>query len=203
MSGQILVVSGPSGCGKSTLIQRLVNEFDDLYFSISTTTRAIRADEKEGVNYHYVSIDEFKKGIESNEFLEWAMVHRNYYGTSLKPALNALKMGKSVIFDIDVQGYKIAKSKFDDIITSVFITTPSKTILKKRLKIRGTDDTKIIEHRLFNAAGEMEHIKEYDYFLINDDFEHCYNGFRAIYETMQLRTSNIDLRETIEEWISI
>ena len=200
MKGQILIVSGPSGSGKSTLLNRLLKEENDLYFSISSTTRAPRQGETEGVNYYFTSENEFKKGIDADEFLEWAFVHGNYYGTSLKPVLNALKDGKIAIFDIDVQGFNIAKSKFAQNITSVFITTASKNELKSRLQNRGTDSAQTIEKRLVNAVGEMEHILEYDYFLINDDLQNCYENLRGILRSMRLKTSNLDAKEIINKW---
>lgn len=200
MKGQILLISGPSGSGKSTLLNRLLKEEKDLYFSISSTTRAIREGEKDGVNYHYISQEEFKKGIEEDSFLEWACVHKNYYGTSLKPVLKALGEGKIAIFDIDVQGFHIARKKFGDIITSVFITTPSRNELKNRLENRGTDSYETIQNRLENALGEMEHIKSYDYFLINDDIEESYKNLKAVLRTVRLKTSNINLDETINNW---
>ena len=200
MKGQILIVSGPSGSGKSTLLGRLLKEENDLYFSISSTTRAPRQGETEGVNYYFINKDEFKKGIDADEFLEWACVHGNYYGTSLKPVLKALKEGKIAIFDIDVQGFNIAKSKFAENITSVFITTASKNELKSRLQNRGTDSAQTIEKRLINAVGEMEHILEYDYFLINDDLQNCYENLRGILRSMRLKTSNLDAKEIINKW---
>ncbi len=200
MKGQILIISGPSGSGKSTLLNRLLKEENDLYFSISSTTRAPRQGETDGVNYYFTSEDEFKKGIDADEFLEWACVHGNYYGTSLKPVLNALKDGKIAIFDIDVQGFNIAKSKFAKNITSVFITTASKNELKSRLQNRGTDSAETIEKRLINAVGEMEHILEYDYFLINDDLQNCYENLRGILRSMRLKTSNLDAKEIINKW---
>mgnify|MGYP000401214792 FL=1 len=200
MKGQILIISGPSGSGKSTLLNRLLKEESDLYFSISSTTRAPRQGETEGVNYYFISEDEFKKGIDADEFLEWACVHGNYYGTSLKPVLNALEEGKIAIFDIDVQGFNIAKSKFAKNITSVFITTASKNELKSRLQNRGTDSAETIEKRLINAVGEMEHILEYDYFLINDDLQSCYENLRGILRSMRLKTSNLDAKEIINKW---
>lgn len=200
MKGQILIVSGPSGSGKSTLLGRLLKEENDLYFSISSTTRAPRQGETEGVNYYFINKDEFKKGIDAGEFLEWAFVHGNYYGTSLKPVLKALKEGKIAIFDIDVQGFNIAKSKFAENITSVFITTASKNELKSRLQNRGTDSAETIEKRLVNAVGEMEHILEYDYFLINDDLQNCYENLRGILRSMRLKTSNLDTKEIINKW---
>ena len=200
MKGQILIVSGPSGSGKSTLLNRLLKEENDLYFSISSTTRAPRQGETDGVNYYFTSEDEFKKGIDADEFLEWACVHGNYYGTSLKPVLKALEDGKIAIFDIDVQGFNIAKSKFAKNITSVFITTASKNELKSRLQNRGTDSAETIEKRLINAVGEMEHILEYDYFLINDDLQNCYENLRGILRSMRLKTSNLDAKEIINKW---
>ena len=200
MKGQILIISGPSGSGKSTLLSRLLKEENDLYFSISSTTRAPRQGETDGVNYYFTSEDEFKKGIDADEFLEWACVHGNYYGTSLKPVLKALKEGKIAIFDIDVQGFNIAKSKFAQNITSVFITTASKNELKSRLQNRGTDSAETIEKRLINAVGEMEHILEYDYFLINDDLQNCYENLRGILRSMRLKTSNLDAKEIINKW---
>ena len=200
MKGQILIISGPSGSGKSTLLSRLLKEENDLYFSISSTTRAPRQGETEGVNYYFISEDEFKKGIDADEFLEWACVHGNYYGTSLKPVLKALEEGKIAIFDIDVQGFNIAKSKFAKNITSVFITTASKNELKSRLQNRGTDSAETIEKRLVNAVGEMEHILEYDYFLINDDLQSCYENLRGILRSMRLKTSNLDAKEIINKW---
>ena len=200
MKGQILIISGPSGSGKSTLLNRLLKEESDLYFSISSTTRAPRQGETEGVNYYFISEDEFKKGIDADEFLEWACVHGNYYGTSLKPVLKALEEGKIAIFDIDVQGFNIAKSKFAKNITSVFITTASKNELKSRLQNRGTDSAETIEKRLINAVGEMEHILEYDYFLINDDLQNCYENLRGILRSMRLKTSNLDAKEIINKW---
>ena len=200
MKGQILIISGPSGSGKSTLLSRLLKEESDLYFSISSTTRAPRQGETEGVNYYFISEDEFKKGIDADEFLEWACVHGNYYGTSLKPVLKALEEGKIAIFDIDVQGFNIAKSKFAKNITSVFITTASKNELKSRLQNRGTDSAETIEKRLINAVDEMEHILEYDYFLINDDLENCYENLRGILRSMRLKTSNLDAKEIINKW---
>ena len=152
MKGQILIVSGPSGSGKSTLLGRLLKEENDLYFSISSTTRAPRQGETEGVNYYFINKDEFKKGIDAGEFLEWAFVHGNYYGTSL------------------------------------------------RLQNRGTDSAQTIEKRLINAVGEMEHILEYDYFLINDDLQNCYENLRGILRSMRLKTSNLDTKEIINKW---
>lgn len=201
MNGQILIVSGPSGSGKSTLIERLMKEENNIYFSISSTTRKIRAGEKNDINYHYISVSDFEKGIKEGEFLEYAVVHKNYYGTSIKPVLAALEAGKSVIFDIDVQGFDIVRKKFDEEITSVFITTKTKNELEKRLKKRGSNDEKDIERRLYNAAIEMQHIKDYDYFLINDDLANSYRAFKAIFRSMKFKTKNLNVAQIAENWI--
>ncbi|MBO7369528.1 MAG: guanylate kinase [Campylobacter sp.] len=200
MKGQILLISGPSGSGKSTLINRLMKEEKDIYFSISCTTREIRQGEKDGVDYYFLSVDEFKKGIENGEFLEWALVHKNYYGTSLKPVLKAFEENKVVIFDIDVQGFDIARSKFKDEITSVFITTKSSTELRTRLEKRGTNTQEDIERRLNNAVGEMSHIKDYDFLLINDDLEQTYDKFKSIFKSLKCRTKYANLSEFIDKW---
>ena len=200
MKGRILLISGPSGSGKSTLVNRLMKEEKDIYFSISCTTREIRNGEKDGVDYYFLSVDEFKKGIENGEFLEWALVHKNYYGTSLKPVLNAFKENKIVIFDIDVQGFDIARSKFKDEITSVFITTKSSTELRTRLEKRGTNSQEDIKRRLNNALGEMSHIKDYDYLVINDDLEESYKKFKSIFDSLKCRVKYLNLGEFTDNW---
>ncbi|MBR2158343.1 MAG: guanylate kinase [Campylobacter sp.] len=200
MSGQILIISGPSGSGKSTLLSRLMAEFDNLYFSISSTTREPRAGEKNGVDYNFISTDEFKQGIEQGKFLEWANVHKNYYGTSLEPVEKALKDGKIVIFDIDVQGFHLAMKQYKELITSVFITTKDRHELKKRLIKRGSDDEQTIENRLFNAATEIAHISEYDYLIINDDLDSSYEKLKAIFISMRSKTQSFILNDVIESW---
>ena len=201
MKGNILVVSGPSGSGKSTLMHEMIKRIDNTYFSISTTTREKRIGEVEGKDYFFISKDEFKKGIEEGNFLEWARVHDNYYGTSLKPILKELSNGKMVIFDIDVQGHKIAKEKFGNIITSVFVTTPSLEILKDRLGQRGTDSPESIEKRLNNAISEMTRIKEYDFLLVNDYFDKTLEDLVSIAHASKNRTSSLNTEEFISSWI--
>jgi len=201
MKGNILVVSGPSGSGKSTLMHEMIKRIDNTYFSISTTTREKRNGEVEGKDYFFISKDEFKKGIEEGNFLEWARVHDNYYGTSLKPILKELSNGKMVIFDIDVQGHKIAKEKFGNIITSVFVTTPNLEILKERLIQRGTDSSKSIERRLNNAISEMTRIKEYDFLLVNDYFDKTLESLVSIAYASKNRISSLNTEEFISSWI--
>lgn len=199
--GTILVISGPSGSGKSSLITQMLQEIEEAaYFSISTTTREIRGSEVDGLDYFFISKEQFEKDIENGFFLEWANVHGNYYGTSLKPIQQALDEGKIVIFDIDVQGHAIVREKFPDLTTSIFLTTPSAKILKERLVKRETDSGEVIEKRLENAVSEMERIHEYDYLLVNDVFEKALNQLICIVKTVKLKTSDAEINHFRKSW---
>ncbi|MRJ02653.1 MAG: guanylate kinase [Epsilonproteobacteria bacterium] len=200
--GACLLLSGPSGAGKSTLIGELLREFDDIYFSISTTTRKRREGEVEGRDYYFVSPQEFREGIEKGLFLEWAEVHGNYYGTSLQPVLQALEEGKLVLFDIDVQGFlSVKKSPIASVTTSVFITPPSLEELKRRLEERGSDDPATIERRLENARREIEYMGEYDYILVNDDLERSRREIVAFGTVARLKRDREEVEAFIERWI--
>ena len=202
MRGKILLISGPSGSGKSTLIKRLIAEFgDELYFSISSTTREMRAGETDGVNYHFISESEFRAGIDRGDFLEWANVHGKFYGTSLKVVASELERGKTVLFDIDVQGYEIVRGKVPrSELASVFITTPSLSELRVRLQARGSNADTDIALRLQNAQEEMKRLGEYDYLIINDRLEQAYENFRSIYKAIRLETAGRDISKLIEIW---
>ena len=202
MRGKILLISGPSGSGKSTLIKRLIAEFgDELYFSISSTTREMRAGETDGVNYHFISESEFRAGIDRGDFLEWANVHGKFYGTSLKAVMSELERGKTVLFDIDVQGYEIVRGKVPrSELASVFITTPSLSELRARLQARGSNADTDIALRLQNAQEEMKRLGEYDYLIINDRLEQAYENFRSIYKAIRLETAGRDINKLIEIW---
>ncbi|HIO90188.1 MAG TPA: guanylate kinase [Campylobacterales bacterium] len=200
MNGSLLVISGPSGCGKSSLLNEILQHDNSIYFSISTTTRSIRDGEKEGVDYYYVSKQEFEKDIKENNFLEWANVHDNYYGTSLKPIKKALADGKLVIFDIDVQGHEIVKKKFPNLLTSLFITTPSQIELEKRLTKRGTDSHDTIQKRVSNAKDEMKRVFEYEYFLVNDNFEKTLEDLKSIIKVTRVKKSKEDLSNFLSNW---
>ena len=202
MRGKILLISGPSGSGKSTLIKRLIAEFkDELYFSISSTTREMREGETDGVNYHFISESEFRAGIDRGDFLEWANVHGKFYGTSLKAVTSELERGKTVLFDIDVQGYEIVRGKVPrSELASVFITTPSLSELRARLQARGSNADTDIALRLQNAQEEMKRLGEYDYLIINDRLEQAYENFRSIYKAIRLETAGRDINKLIEIW---
>ncbi len=198
--GTILLISGPSGAGKSSMIKELEKEIKDIYFSVSVTTRAKRDGEKEGIDYHFVSKDEFEKDIKDGYFLEWAKVHDNYYGTSLKHTIQAIDEGKLVVFDIDVQGFLQARKKLDDLITSVFITTPSAKELKSRLLKRATDSKETIQKRVQNAYNELALAHEYDYFIVNDILKNAKKELLSIAMASRAKTSSINLDNFIKEW---
>ncbi len=199
--GAILILSGPSGCGKSTLLKEVYKDIDDYYFSISTTTRAPRVGETNGVDYFFVTKEEFEEDIENGDFLEYAKVHDNYYGTSLKPINSALNEGKLVIFDIDVQGHEIVRSKLDDIVTSVFITTPSLEVLETRLNSRNTDSLDIIEKRIKNAKGEVEYFQNYDYLIINDDLEIAAKQLVCIANITRIKSKLFEKDTIVSSWL--
>ncbi len=200
MAGSFLIISGPSGSGKSSLMNGLLESMDNIYFSISSTSRKIRDGEKDGVNYHFISEEEFKKDIEDGYFLEWALVHGNYYGTSIKHVQKALDEGKIVMLDIDVQGHKIIRDKLGDKISSIFITTPNGEILRQRLVDRKTDSQEVIDKRMFNAKEEMKRINEYDYLLINDDFAATLEEFKQLVRLLSHRVVNLDIEKFINLW---
>ena len=202
-NGVVLVLSGPSGAGKSSLINKISDDIGEFYFSISTTTRAIRDGEEEGVHYHFVSEEEFAKDIEDDHFLEHAVVHGNYYGTSLKPVKKALSEGKLVIFDIDVQGNSAVNNRLGDITTSVFITPPSLSELKKRLVNRSTDTEEVIDGRIKMAKREIQRITEYDYIVVNDDLDLAADVLRQIAITARLKIPYDKINDFVQKWEDI
>ena len=199
-SGAILVLSGPSGAGKSSLINKIKDQIGPIYFSISTTTRAMREGEVDGVHYHFVSIDEFKKDIEQEMFLEYAVVHGNYYGTSLGPVKQALKEGKLVIFDIDVQGHDAVQNRLSDITTSVFITTPTLEELKKRLYNRSTDSEAVIAGRIEMAKREVQRISEYDFLVVNDNLDVAAEILVSIAKAARMKIPTLQINEFVQKW---
>ena len=200
MGGAILVLSGPSGAGKSTIIHNASNHIGDFYFSISTTTRPPREGEQNGVDYYFVSKEEFEEDIKAGEFLEYATVHGNYYGTSLKPVNQALSEDKLVIFDIDIQGHRLVRAKIGDLVTSAFITPPTLSELEKRLYGRSTDDTDIIKKRIAIAKEEIKAIGEFDFVIINDTIERATAQFITIANASRLKLSKEELKKLIVNW---
>ena len=199
--GAILVLSGPSGAGKSTIIQAASEEIGEYYFSISTTTRAARVGEENGVDYFFVSKESFEEDIKAGNFLEYAQVHGNYYGTSLKPVREALSAGKLVIFDIDVQGHRLVRTKMNDITTSAFITPPTLQALEERLRARSTDNDDVITQRILTAKEEIKAVGEYDFIIINDMVEKAAKAFVIVAKAARLKQSTEDEVKFIDKWL--
>lgn len=199
--GAILVLSGPSGAGKSTIINAASSQIGEFYFSISTTTRAPRVGEVDGKDYFFVTKESFEEDIKAGNFLEYAQVHGNYYGTSLKPVREALQEGKLVIFDIDVQGHRLVRAKMNDITTSAFITPPTLVSLEERLRARSTDNEEVIVGRIHNAKEEIKALGEYDFTIINDTVEEATREFVIIAKAARLKQSSEDEEKIIAKWL--
>jgi guanylate kinase len=179
--GLLLVVSSPSGAGKTTLCNRLRQEFPRLGFSVSYTTRQPRPGETEGVEYHFVSPSRFQEMASADEFAEYAMVHGNMYGTAARQVSTALEQGRDLLFDIDFQGGRQLRNRFREEVVLVFILPPSLRELERRLRRRATDADEVIAQRLKVARSELAHYDEYDYLIVNDDFDKAYDALRAVY----------------------
>ena len=174
-----VVISAPSGAGKTTLINRLLGSENRFSFSISTTTRPMRAGEVDGKSYYFISEDDFRGMIDRGEFLEWARVHGNYYGTSKKEIDRICCDGKIPIFDVDVQGARTLKGTLAGAVY-IFIIPPSRKVLESRLRNRKTDSEEQIQIRLGNAIRELGEYAQYDYIVVNDDLEIALNELRSI-----------------------
>jgi len=180
-TGLLVVISSPSGAGKTTLCQRLLRDESSLVFSVSYTTRSIRAGEREGSDYHFVDEATFQRMVEADEFAEWAEVHGKRYGTSVRFVDEALSGGRDVLFDIDYQGGRQLRAKFEADALLVFILPPSLAELERRLRQRATDEEEVIRKRLQKAHEEIEHYALYDYLIVNDDLDRAYDELRSIY----------------------
>jgi guanylate kinase len=185
--GLMLVLSSPSGAGKSTIARNLLESDSSLELSVSVTTRPRRGSEIEGVHYHFHTMREFERLRDSDALLEWAEVHGNCYATPREPAELALAEGRDMLFDIDWQGAQQLKEKMRADIVSIFILPPSMKELKARLKRRAEDQESVIETRLMNARNEIEHWKEYDFVIINDDLDRAFAEVRGIVTAERLR----------------
>lgn len=170
IQGQVFVVSAPSGSGKTTLCRKMLARFPFLSYSISHTTRPPRKDEKQGIDYFFITKEEFLDKIKTKFWAEWAEVHDNLYGTSLEFIRRKIREGSSLLLDIDVQGAKQIKASLPDSVT-IFIMPPSFKVLEQRLRSRGTDSEDVIQKRLANAAKEIKEKDFYDYSIVNDDLE--------------------------------
>jgi guanylate kinase len=185
--GLMLVLSSPSGAGKSTIARNLLESDSSLELSVSVTTRARRGSEIDGVHYHFLSTRDFERLRDSDALLESAEVHGNFYGTPREPAEAAMAQGRDMLFDIDWQGAKQLSEKMRADIVSIFILPPSMTELKSRLQRRAEDSAATIDTRLHNARTELEHWREYDYVVINDDLDRAFGSVKAIVAAERLR----------------
>ena len=178
--GQLFILSAPSGAGKTTLIQHLLaSDVPDLGFSVSHTTRAPRPGEVEGEHYHFVDRATFQQMIQAGDFLEWARVHGNFYGTSRQAVERQLARGRDVLLDIDVQGAEQVRQRWPEACT-IFILPPSYADLEQRLRGRGADDPQVIAHRLAEAVREIRRFDEYDHVILNREVGDAVRALSAI-----------------------
>ena len=184
-AGNLFIVAAPSGAGKTTLVRLLLEREPAIRLSISFTTRAPRPGEADGREYNFVTVDAFRGMISRGEFLEWAEVHGNFYGTSRKWIAERLAEGADVLLEIDWQGAQQVREQFPEAI-GVFVLPPSMEELTRRLTGRGTDSAAVIEHRLAAAAAEMRHVGEFDYVIINDRLEQALADLCAVAHAARL-----------------
>ena len=177
--GILVVISGPSGTGKGTICTRILDEMDNMEFSTSMTTRQPRDGETDGKDYFFVTKDQFEAAIDNDEFLEYAQVFGNYYGTPKQAVASKLEEGKDILLDIDVQGAMNVKRAFPDELF-IFILPPSMEELRRRITGRGTDSEEAIERRLSQAESEMSLAEEYNYQIVNDDLETAVSEVKRI-----------------------
>lgn len=186
----LFLISAPSGSGKSTLVNRIRSLVSGLEFSVSYTTRAPRGSERDGFEYHYVSLDRFREMIAAGDFLEWAKVFGNYYGTPRQALTDASAAGKDLLLDIDVQGAEQVRSKVPDAV-SIFVLPPNPDILATRLRSRsraeGRDSENDIDCRLAKAKDEIENYRRYSYILVNDALDHAVDALTAIISVERAR----------------
>lgn len=198
--GLLVVISAPSGCGKDTIINEIMKDMGDkASISVSMTTRDMRPGEAEGVNYYYVSREQFEENIRNGEMLEYTTYGSNYYGTPVGPVKEKLKNGKVVFLIIEVEGGENVKKIFPDCV-KIFVIPPSMDVLEKRLRGRGTDKEEVITERLEIAKTELQRATEYDYIVENDNLEEAINDIKTIIRAEQLRINIMQtkLREVIE-----
>lgn len=189
MKGTLFIISAPSGAGKTSLVKTLLENDPQIQVSISYTTRDPRPKEMNGIDYHFVTIPEFQAMLEQNTFLEYAKVFDNYYGTSQIWLEQRLNEGKDIILEIDWQGAQQVRTKMPKAV-SIFILPPSKNILEQRLRNRAQDSEEIIARRLKDAVNDMSHYNEFDYVIINDDFDIAFNDLQNIIKSQRLRLEN-------------
>ena len=185
----MFVLASPSGAGKTSMAKRILAEDPGISLSVSATTRRPRPGEINGIDYHFVSDAQFDRLIADESLLEWAHVFGKRYGTPREPVREALARGQDILFDIDWQGTQQLKARDSKDVVSVYILPPSLAELEKRLRSRGTDSEGVIADRMSRAASEISHWGEYDYVLVNDDFDACFDEISSILRAERLRRS--------------
>lgn len=202
-NGNLIIISGTTCAGKGTVIKKLLENHNDLLLSTSYTSRPIREGDIDGVDYYFVSKEEFERKIENGDFLEYAVVHYgDYYGTPKKEVLELLDSGKDVILEIDVQGAKLIKEKYPETIL-IFIMAPSMSEVKRRIKMRGFENNEQIINRFERAYKEINEVNKYNYIIVNDDLAESVKKVEAILISEKCRTERIEeiKMETKEEII--
>jgi guanylate kinase len=189
MSGNLFIVAAPSGAGKTTLVRMLLENDRRVGVSISHTTRSPRPGEENGREYHFIDVPAFQEKIRQDDFLEWAMVHGNYYGTSKQWIETEMASDRDVVLEIDWQGAQQVRRVFPRA-TSVFVLPPSMAALESRLSGRGTDPAETIKRRIAAARDEMRHVDEFDYVIINDSLQRAAGDLQTIVEATRLRCAN-------------
>jgi guanylate kinase len=187
----MLVLSSPSGAGKTTLARKLREQEPGIEMSISHTTRPRRNGEEEGRDYYFVDRDSFTRMRDKGEFLEWAVVFDNYYGTTRKPVEEALASGRDVLFDVDWQGAASLREKAKDDVVTVFILPPTADDLEQRLNVRAQDSAETVRRRMLGASNEIQHWREYDYVIVNYDVAQSVTALRAILVAERLRRTRL------------
>ena len=183
--GTLYIISAPSGAGKTSLVKELISDSKDIMVSVSHTTRSMRPGEQDGVDYHFIDKDAFVSMVEHSAFLEHAKVFDNYYGTSQQHVERQLLNGKDVILEIDWQGARQVRRLIQDS-QSIFVLPPSAAALKERLQKRGQDDDDVIDRRMLDAVNEMSHYAEFDYLVVNDDFDQALQDLKCIIKSNRL-----------------
>ena len=195
-----MILSSPSGAGKTSIARALVEENKSFLFSVSATTRKSRPGEVNGREYHFLTVDKFREKINDGQFLEHAKVFGNLYGTPLEPVMESINNGKDLIFDVDWQGGKqIRSSSLSKFVISIFILPPSIKALQERLMKRAQDSSETVKDRMTKSIGEIMHWKEYDYVIVNNNFEQTLHEVKSIITSEKLRrVRNRQLEEFIE-----
>lgn len=201
--GLMLVLSSPSGAGKTTIARKLLEQDLGIEISVSHSTRKMRKGERDGQDYHFVSHDTFTKMRDHGEFLEWAVVFDNYYGTTRKPVEEALAAGRDVLFDVDWQGAASLRDEARDDVVTVFILPPTAADLEQRLNVRAQDPPEIVRRRMLGASNEIQHWTEYDYVVVNYDIDRSVAAIRAILTAERLhRTRLTGLKQFVQNLLA-